>query len=212
MRRDGHPGVTYKITDPRNACSWIWIVHQQIKDLQKDPASRLSWQPITLSASWKGHVSDISSSPSYCPFRGPAFSPSHTPTCTCPCQYCSSAQCSIIPSFPWSVPPPPPHSSTMGHTDGLCPPPQEPLLITSHCGRQIRRASTETLLRKVFGLWQTLICCVSCYLGAVILYYLVVYTWLLFEYVSGYCFISACSIVIILFWLKVNYLCWVCRG
>ena len=82
MSRDGSPGVTYEITDPRNEHSKKWIVHHNRLKAYRGP---MPTSPVSspVPAVPTGVGTALTPAPFDCFVRGPALSPSYPSPCTC---------------------------------------------------------------------------------------------------------------------------------
>lgn len=74
MSRDGSPGVTYEIVDPRNEHSRQWIVHHNKLKAYRTCADLTCPRPCAPCADWSWYSSDTS--PSDCLVSGPVLSSS----------------------------------------------------------------------------------------------------------------------------------------
>lgn len=132
MSKDGHPSVTYEITDRRNA------LKAYKGTLPAAPvSSRPSSVPADLGTSLTLAPPPLTALSGALPFRPPA--PPHVSaqvrrkSPSVPIRTASQAGAPPFPHSPSSPYPPP------DHADGLSSRLQVPLLVTSRCGRQIRR-------------------------------------------------------------------------
>ena len=150
MSRDGSPGVTYEITDPRNEHSRKWIVHHNRLKAYRGPmpTSPVS-SPVPAVPTGVGTAltpAPLTALSGALPFRPPT--PPHVPAETVgrPAAAMRAPRSRSRPlSAPAAVPPcPPPHNATAPTDSGGLPSSAHaplPSPLTSRSGRMLRRPS-----------------------------------------------------------------------